>query len=361
MIHVSTELASNFTVGRYRELRSNLPLEGVGASWGEVVCAVRRRISEQFLIPIRELERYDKRAELPFRPGFAILALDCLLIDTIQSFREGRVSTGEVSPAQTFKQFLSSPRFADFSGSDRGEFFNYVRNGILHNGETRKDWKVRIDTPRMLHRDQETGTKTINRRLFHAAVICEWRDLLTQLRTGQAAPREPFLRRMDAIAGLPIEPFRHFYFAYGSNLVQTECHRTAPDAQPYGMAFLPGYKVNFTKHSTTRAGDTATIVSDPTTNMWGFVYRVHDKDKARIEAREGGYEMVNLTVYLVAPHPGEDPTPIKAFTFVASKECPQHCGPPPEYLDLVIRGANDRQLPEPYRQTFANLRSSFND
>jgi hypothetical protein len=88
-------------------------------------------------------------------PGFAILSLDCLLIDTIQSFREGRFSTGEVSPPVLFKSFLKNPKFSDFNGRDREEFFHYVRNALPHNGETRKDWKIRFDTAGIL---EKTGS-----------------------------------------------------------------------------------------------------------------------------------------------------------------------------------------------------------
>jgi gamma-glutamylcyclotransferase len=262
-----------------------------------------------------------------------------------------------VSPAHSFKTFLSSPSFSDFKKNERGEFFHYVRNAILHNGETRKDWKIRIDTPRMLERDSTTKTRTINRRLFHAAVIREFRQLNAKLRTGDPTSRQQFLRRMDAIAGLPIDTMGNLYFAYGSNLLEAECHKTAPDAQPYASAFLPGYRLAFTKHSTTRGGDAATILPDENSMVWGFVYRVHDKDREHLRAREGGYEeLPKTTVYLVAPTPGDDPTPITAFTFAATHICPKQCGPPSAYLDRIIEGATARQLPTAYQKRLTDLR-----
>src|ERR1700738_4039920 len=103
----TTELASDFTVARYTALRPHFTsTEPDASAWSEAIDAMRRRIHERFLTPIRELARFDDLDKLPSRPGFAILALDCLLIDTIQSFREGRVSTGDVSPAHSFKTFL---------------------------------------------------------------------------------------------------------------------------------------------------------------------------------------------------------------------------------------------------------------
>jgi len=289
---------------------------------------------------------------LPFRPGFAILALDCLLIDTIQSFREGRVSTGEVSPAHSFKAFLRSSRFSVFSGKDRGDFFLYVRNAILHNGETRRDWKIRIDTDQMLERNPTTGTRTINRHYFHAAVEKEWADFVGLLESADSAARATCLRRMDAMAGIPAEPLSSFYFAYGSNLKDVECRRTACGADAYGAAFLPGFRLTFNKHSTTRGGDAANIEHDTSSVVWGFVYRVNDNDRKALGKCEGGYvEIAKITVYLTSPTSGDNPTPLSAFTFAAVDTCQQHCGPPADYLTLILEGVVERHLPEDYGRT----------
>src|SRR5437867_11844081 len=103
-----TEIATGLTVAMYRDARPRLdPGSPQSAEWLLVFKAFRRRLSERFLKPIKDLARYDNQRyvdqdDTPTRPGFAILALDCLLIDTLQSFREGRVSTGEVNPAKSF-------------------------------------------------------------------------------------------------------------------------------------------------------------------------------------------------------------------------------------------------------------------
>jgi hypothetical protein len=95
----TTEIASGFTAGDYRRVRASLdPVEPTTAEWTEVLSAFKRRMIERFLRPIRELARYDKNDHLPYRPGAAILALDCLLIDTLEAFQEGRGSTNEISP-----------------------------------------------------------------------------------------------------------------------------------------------------------------------------------------------------------------------------------------------------------------------
>jgi len=202
-----TEIASDFTIGDYHRIRESLEVTNPRTSeWLQVQAAFKRRIEERFLSPIHELERFDKFEELPMRPGFAILALDCLLIDTIQSFREGRVLTLERGPSASFRDFLRAPAFHQFTSSDRSDFVGYVRNGLLHNGETRDDWKVRIDTSKLLTKDTVSKTRTINRRLFHAAVLLEYRKLARSIIDGPAEVRIRFLRRMDAICDWPVKP-----------------------------------------------------------------------------------------------------------------------------------------------------------
>ena len=79
-----TEIASEFTIGNYKKIRSYLdPFFPERSEWYEIVKVLKRRISERFFRPIRELSKFDKEDNLLFRPGAAILALDCLLIDTI--------------------------------------------------------------------------------------------------------------------------------------------------------------------------------------------------------------------------------------------------------------------------------------
>jgi hypothetical protein len=137
-----TEIASDFTVGRYEEIRVTLNTAGPdNAEWQEILNAFERRIQQRFLRPIKELEVHDEedRDQRPTRAGFAIMILDCVLIDTIQSFREGREITGEMSSAKSFKTFLKSPRFSEFKSKDREDFVEYVRHALLHNGETRKN------------------------------------------------------------------------------------------------------------------------------------------------------------------------------------------------------------------------------
>ena len=345
-IDPTTEIASDFRVARYREIRPTLDTARPGTSeWSETIGAFRRRVEERFLHPISHLAG-SRRSQERSVPGFAMLALDCLLIDTLQSFREGRVSTGEVSPASSFRTFLKSPRFPDFNSGDRAAFFDYVRNALLHNGETRGDWRVRADGSRMLSKAGET--RIINRNLFHGAIVEEFEDYCTELVSGPEECRQKFLRRMDAICGVSLPPTT-LYFAYGSNLGASEIAQTAPQAHAEGVAFLPGFRLVFTKHSQKWGGDAASIEESPTSVVWGYVYRLNPEERAALVAREGGYDERVLTVWRVDGTPDcQDGKPVNAIAFVGGAKCGSSCGPAQMYRDLVVEGARSRGLPTSY-------------
>lgn len=348
-LDAAVEVASGFTVGRYCQLRSALePTTPGSPEWDEVIAALRRRIDERFLQPVRVL--LERRQEHVV-PGFAALALDCLLIDTIQSFREGRTSTGEVSPARSFRDFLRAAPFSDFNNEDRSSFFHYVRNALLHNGETRGDWRVRADGPAML--TKRGRTRIINRTLFHSAIESEFTKYCQELANGPADVREKFLRRMNSICGVVAPPHK-LYFAYASNLSGEEVDRRIGQTASEGVAFLPGYRLAFTKHSQTWGGDAATIEPAPTSVVWGFVYRVTPQQHQALAAREGGYKQTSLTVWRVGDTPDcQESTPEAVATFVAESPCERVCGPPAAYVDVVLAGARERGLPAQYIEVVA--------
>jgi hypothetical protein len=96
--------------------------------------------------------------------------------------------------------------------------------------------------------------------------------------------------------------------------------------------------------------------------VWGYVYRVNDQDRQALRDREKGYdELPTITVYLTPPTPDDDPTPITAFTFKATHECTTRCGPPSSYLDIVRRGAEERNLPDAYLEQLRQIQAVEQD
>ncbi len=155
------------------------------------------------------------------------------------------------------------------------------------------------------------------------------------------------------MAGLPFKPLQ-LYFAYGSNLLEEEFRRTAPGAAVYTRAFLPKYRLAFTKHSITWQADAATIIPDDLGVVWGLVYRIGNQDLESLRKREGGYRECEITV-----HP-DSAAPIKTLTFIAEEMCPKRCGPSVKYLEIIIQGAAEKKLPEAYCAYLRDLLMGIN-
>jgi len=91
---------------------------------------------------INPFQYNDKRFINKYKNGFSIMANCCLLIETLQSFKNGwEDSKGKSKNA--FKQFFKQEQdFIDFRNIAE-DFHTNVRCGILHQGETKGGWKIK--------------------------------------------------------------------------------------------------------------------------------------------------------------------------------------------------------------------------
>jgi len=66
--------------------------------------------------------------------GFAVIALDCLLLETLYGFMTGKPSEGKCS---VYKEFLSTHKHFEFEKDVAASFCKNVRNGLMHDTETK--------------------------------------------------------------------------------------------------------------------------------------------------------------------------------------------------------------------------------
>jgi len=134
------------------------------------------------------------------RWGFAVLSLDCLLIETLQAFRRGLTDTRNKSrelcvqfltERPAFKSFFTSPDIAT-------RFYYEFRCGLTHNAQVFGDglvWSVGALLA------MKGAQMTVNRTAFHQAFITELEEYLAALRSGaDPALRANFRTKMDFIA-----------------------------------------------------------------------------------------------------------------------------------------------------------------
>ena len=77
----------------------------------------------------------------PRKNGFSMMANYCLLVETLQSFKNGWGDSDRRS-GEAFKQFFSdNPDFSELKGEGQ-KIHRHIRCGILHQGETTGGWRI---------------------------------------------------------------------------------------------------------------------------------------------------------------------------------------------------------------------------
>ena len=138
----TVRLSSYFTVGRVEKLIADKDRKTLATF-------MRQRLRERYIDPVRTSRK---------KNGFALMATACLLVETLECFYKGWASTEKKGRSKkAFKDFFErDTRFFEFKGLGE-KFYKEIRCGILHQGETKKGWKIRRNGPLF-----DKRTRTVN-------------------------------------------------------------------------------------------------------------------------------------------------------------------------------------------------------
>lgn len=139
-------LSSSMTIKRYRELEVAKDREHIA---GFVV----ERFQERYLEPALSART---------KSGFALMAINCLMIESLVSFRRGWKDTRKLSESAFCFFFDREGSFADFRGHVH-EFYVNVRCGILHQAETTGGWLIHLKKEKSLF---DAKNKIVNAKEF---------------------------------------------------------------------------------------------------------------------------------------------------------------------------------------------------
>lgn len=220
---MKADLCFQFSSTDWENLVSRLDSDE--AAWGEAIGVFERRMKERFFTCIDALVKADTKPYLKCLglspeepqciPGFSIMALCCLLVETLQGFQESAASTGPPGPCTyptgpcvrpspdttgQFIKFLRRPAFGEAFAEDKiaRSFVRGVRNGILHEAETRK-WVIWREAPSTVAEPLEDGY-ALNRTIFYEAVKQEFESYLKNLQDpANGKLRERFKEKMNDI------------------------------------------------------------------------------------------------------------------------------------------------------------------
>ena len=187
----------------WRSLDLNAP---DGPDWERGISILEQRLRGRFTDVVDSLVAEDeKRPPRDRRFGFVILAIDCLMLETLEAFRQGVTDTRNKSK-QLCTSFLSTrPAFKSFFvGHLPTRFYLEFRCGIVHNAQvfgTGRVWSVgpllELDASRI----------TINRTAFHQALMQELVAYLNELRDSSKTDlRDKFRTKMNFIADGKFQP-----------------------------------------------------------------------------------------------------------------------------------------------------------
>lgn len=140
------------------------------------------------------------------------------------------------------------------------------------------------------------------------------------------------------------------YFAYGSNMLSVRLQARCPSASSLGVAAATGGKLCFDKRGW-RDGTGKCRLSASTERddvVWGVLFRIDDSEYKALDTAEGagnGYSVGLMEVKL------REGGTTMAFTYLAEEGfLDASLTPLSWYLELVVAGAEEHDLPAAYIQ-----------
>lgn len=166
------------------------------SDWPKAVKIVRDRLHGRFL------HFADKCLKEDYS-GFVVLAIDCLLAEALQQFKEG-ILDGTGQSKRLSKTFLEGPRFQPSFNTDaiRQAFYLDIRCGLLHAAEATNKWLIRRKQKRLL-RIVAADEYIIDVERFHTAIKGSMRDYFAGLcDPANGTLRDDLWKKMDHICNV---------------------------------------------------------------------------------------------------------------------------------------------------------------
>ena len=173
--------------------------------WNIAIKIFEDRVEGRFLKQIELMDNNPKR-KIGVFAGFAIMSLDCLLIETLEQFYKGKIRTGQGMDEKAFYNFFQrSDAFRDFfdTQAKASIFYQQIRCGLLHQAQTKKKTMIHIRDEDMLQWMNPANIKEgikIQRRLFHKEIVDVYSSYVAKLKERRSLNlKRKFKRKMDFI------------------------------------------------------------------------------------------------------------------------------------------------------------------
>jgi len=193
------EISPNFTCEEWKELDLS---DSNSNDWEKAISCLESRIKERYIKPVdiliehEEAKKYSER-----RFGFTILAIDCLLVETLQAFKDGNKETRSKQGKTVFVKFLNNSKnlgkYFNEENKFAEKFYKNYRNGILHQAQIKNNhlvWSI----GKVVF--EQSGAMVINRTAFHKCLKDDFELYLQELRNNSnSVIRNNFKKKMDSL------------------------------------------------------------------------------------------------------------------------------------------------------------------
>ncbi|EZA55182.1 hypothetical protein DMN91_001351 [Ooceraea biroi] len=145
------------------------------------------------------------------------------------------------------------------------------------------------------------------------------------------------------------------YFAYGSNLLAKRIRLNNPTAVVRDVGYIKNFRLDFNRYSKRWRGTSATIVETENSTVWGVVWQLDKCNLSTLDCQEGVQDNIyhamsvnvetcdgatlECRVYQQCDNPKERVQPV---------DLPMDRRPSPLYLDMIVKGAEENNLPASY-------------
>lgn len=226
--------------------------------WEQATEIFEDRIRGRFLNIVENIQ------SMPYS-GFVVMAIDCLLVETLEQFHQG-VPDSVGGSYSFFTNFFERSEVLkkEFTKNQAKLFYDHFRCGILHQAEIKGDSLVWRVGP--LVRENSPNGITVNRQKFHEVLVCEFNAYTQKLRdkTMTGDLRLKFRTKMDYICRKP-----QYYFAFRSDITDHVMQNQLGQVEVVGQAIQDGWSEKKTKK-----GKVIGLQPDSDGKISGSVYRL---------------------------------------------------------------------------------------
>lgn len=191
--------------------------------WDNAIDILKDRFNERFFTTIHYLSidfRFrSKTIEKLEKNGFAIMALNCLLIDTFYQFEYGLESSDELNPftqdrgvGRHYTDFLREkfPRLFSIPPQSGNKdladlFYSDIRCGILHSAQTKGCSMLACEgglTVSYINLQNKIGIRVDVKQFSEALENYFYNDYIYRLQEGTEATRRAFINKMRYVCGI---------------------------------------------------------------------------------------------------------------------------------------------------------------